>query len=165
MKILVFGDIFGRIGRKAFFKHFPEIRDRTQPDFVIANVENMSSGRGPVEKHLKDFDAFGGIDVYTSGNHVFDHYDEVAGYLDMPDSKLIRPANFYETPLFHIPGKGYKIVEKNGFKLLVVNLMSQIFLHQDMYNPFLKVHEILESLDLSTFHGIVVDFHKETTSE
>jgi len=165
MKILIFWDIYGRIGRKAFFKHFPDLRNQYAPDFVLVNVENMSSGRGPIQKHLAEFDAVDGIDVYTSGNHIFDHYDEVEAYLDSPESKLIRPANFYEHALLHIPGKWYKIVEKNGYKILVINLMSQVFLHQDVYNPFLKIHELLASFELSDFHAIMIDFHKETTSE
>jgi len=43
--------------------------------------------------------------------------------------------------------------------------MSQIFLHQDVYNPFLKMHELLQELDVNDFHAVLVDFHKETTSE
>jgi len=58
MKILIFGDIYGRIGRKAFFTHFPALREQYAPDFVVVNVENMSSGRGPIQKHLADFDSF-----------------------------------------------------------------------------------------------------------
>ena len=164
MKVLIFWDIYGRVGRKAFLKHYKELYDLHTPDFVIANIENMSSGRGPILKHIKELESLG-IDVYTSGNHIFDNEDDIALYLDTPGSKLIRPANFFESSYVHIPGKWYKIVEKNGKKLLVVNLMSSVFMRDQMYNPFLKIDEILWTFSWEKFDGIVIDFHRETTAE
>lgn len=164
MKVLIFWDIYGRVGRKAFLKHYKELFELHMPDFVIANIENMSSGRGPILKHIQELAPLG-IDVYTSGNHIFDNEESIELYLDAPDSKLIRPANFFESSYVHIPGKGWKIIEKNGKKLLVVNLMSSVFMRDQVYNPFLKIDEILKQYAQEHFDGIIIDFHRETTAE
>ncbi|MDD5213879.1 MAG: TIGR00282 family metallophosphoesterase [Candidatus Gracilibacteria bacterium] len=164
MRVLIFGDIYGRVGRNAFKKHFLDIKNKYNPDFTIVNPENISSGRGPVMKHIKEIDSLG-IDVYTSGNHIYDNYNDIKDYLDAPNSKLIRPANFYESEHVYFPGKGYKILEKDGKKLLVINLMSSTFLRDEMYNAFLKVDEMLKGMNLDEFNGIIIDFHRETTSE
>lgn len=165
MKVLIFWDIYGRIGRNAFKKHFLSLKEQHKPDFVIVNPENISSGRGPIEKHMKELDSLPGIDVYTSWNHIFDNYEDIKNYLDKSDSKLIRPANYYESEHLDIPGKGYKILQKKGLKLLVVNLMSSVFMRDEVYNPFLKIDEILKEIDTKDLNGIIIDFHRETTSE
>jgi len=165
MKVLIFWDIYWRVWRNAFKKHYLEIKTKYSPDFVIVNPENISSGRWPTEKHILEIDALWGIDVYTSGNHIYDNIDDIRNYLDTPNSKLIRPANFYESKYVKFPGKWYKIIEKSGKKLLVINLMSSDFLRDDMYNPFLKADEILSQFDLKEFNWIIIDFHRESTSE
>lgn len=165
MRVLIFWDIYWRIWRKAFKKHFLEIKNKYNPDFVIVNPENISSWRWPILKHLEELDAISWIDVYTSWNHIYDNIDDIKDYIDTPGSKLIRPANFYESEYVYFPWKGYKILEKNWLKLFVINLMSSIFLRDEMYNPFLKVREILKSFNLNDFNRIIIDFHRETTSE
>lgn len=165
MKVLIFWDIYWRIGRNAFKKHFYELKEKYSPDFVVVNPENISSGRWPIEKHMKELDALWWIDVYTSGNHIFDNYDDIKNYLDAPNSKLLRPANFYETEHVYFPGKWYKIVEKNGKKLLVINLMSSVFMRDEVYNPFLKIDEMLKEISLDDINGVIIDFHRETTAE
>ena len=63
-----------------------------------------------------------------------------------------------------MPGKGFKIVEKNRKKLLVISLLSNTFMKDSLYNPFIRVQEIIDEVG-SHADGIVVDFHKEVTSE
>ena len=46
MKILFFGDIFGRSGRDALIKELPYFKKKYNPDFVLANGENASHGKG-----------------------------------------------------------------------------------------------------------------------
>ena len=164
MRVLIFWDIFGRVGRNAFKKHFLDVKNKYNPDFTIVNPENISSGRGPITKHMKEIDGLG-IDMYTSGNHIYDNFDDIKDYLDAPNSKMIRPANFYESEHVYFPGKWYKILEKNGKKILVINLMSGIFMRDEVYNPFLKADEILKSFNTKDFNAIIIDFHRETTSE
>ena len=103
--------------------------------------------------------------MLTGGNHLFAQLKELAPYISRSDSIQIRPANYYEAPGFFVPGVGYKIFEKNGFRLLVMNLMSDVFMVEKMYNPFLRANEILESLQHEQFDGAILDFHRETTAE
>ncbi len=164
MKILVFGDVYGRVWRNALLKELPKLQAKYQPDFTIVNVENMTSGRGPIEKHVKELDKLQ-IDVMTGGDHIFDNQKSIADYLDQKDSKLIRPANYYEQAHYHIPGKWYKIVEKNGKKILVIHLMWTAFMNYNVENPFLKAEKIIAELWENNFDAIFIDFHKETTAE
>lgn len=165
MKVLIFWDIYWRIWRNAFLKEYKDLVLKYSPDFIIANIENISSWRWPIEKHIKELDNKCDIDVYTSWNHIFDNYFDIKDYLDRDNSKMIRPANYYENEFNYFPWKWYKIVEKNGKKLLVINIMSKTFMKDDVYNPFLKINEMLKEIDLSDINGIIVDFHRETTAE
>ncbi|MCP4522749.1 MAG: YmdB family metallophosphoesterase [Candidatus Gracilibacteria bacterium] len=164
MKILIFGDVYGRVGRNALKKELPSLKKKYNPDFVIVNVENMTSGRGPIEKHILEIEKLG-VDVMTGGDHIFDNQKSIQPYLEKPDSKLIRPANYLDQGYYNIPGKGYKIVKKGGKKILVIHLMGTVFMNYSMENPFLKGEKILEELSDQTFDAIIIDFHKETTSE
>jgi len=164
MKVLIFWDIYWRIWRKAIKKHICELKEKYNPDFVIANWENLSSGKGPVLKNLQEISE-AWVDLFTSGNHIWDNEDSIKDNMNSSRSLIIRPANFFESDYYKIPGKGYDIVERKWKKLLVINLMSWIFLHDSVYNPFLKVDEILKSIDLKGVNWIIVDFHRETTSE
>ena len=89
----------------------------------------------------------------------------IAPYMNMQDSPQLRPANFYESSHYALPGRGVAEFTKNGKKLLVINLISGNFLKDDVYNPFLRVDEILQDHPLSEYDGIVVDFHRESTAE
>lgn len=152
------------MGRELVARHLPKLREDFSPDFVIANSENITSGKGPVPEHvafMKDL----GFDCLTGGNHVFSHVKDLAEELANPDSIQIRPANYYEVPGYPIPGKGTRVIEKNGKRVLVINLMSSTFLKDDVYNPFLKADEILASFANEKFDAVLVDFHRETTAE
>lgn len=105
-----------------------------------------------------------GFDVLTGGNHVFSNLKDSGDIFSDPASIQIRPANYLEHPNYPVPGNGWRIVEKNGQKLLVVNLMSSVFMHDGMDNPFQSIDRILSSLT-EKFDAIVVDFHRETTAE
>ncbi|MFK7780428.1 MAG: TIGR00282 family metallophosphoesterase [Candidatus Gracilibacteria bacterium] len=164
MKILIFGDVYGRIGRAAIKKELPLLKEKYKPDFVIANVDNITSRRGPIEKHILEMENIG-IDIMTGGDHIFDNVDRIEKYLDSEDSKLIRPANFYELEKYPLSGKGYKIFEKKGKKILVIHLLGEVFMNHRVINPFIKVDEILETTKDENIDGIIVDFHKEATAE
>ncbi|MDQ7008740.1 MAG: TIGR00282 family metallophosphoesterase [Candidatus Gracilibacteria bacterium] len=166
MKVLIFGDLFGRIGRKALIKEMDSLRREYRPDFVVVNGENVTSGRGPIEKHMKEIHDIG-VDLFTSGDHFFDNEKNLLPYLERKDCKLIRPANYYESEFYTIPGKGYEILEKNGKRLLVLNLLSETFTRDHVYNPFLKADAILKKVEKKEgkLNGIIIDFHKEVASE
>ncbi len=164
MKILIFWDIYWRIGRNAFLRELPHLQNKYQPDFVIVNVDNISSGRWPIEKHIFELEN-AWVDVMTAWDHIFDNLERVKNYLQKPDSKLLRAANYYEAPEFFIPWVWEKICEKNGKKMLLIHLLSSTSMRDQVYNPFLKLQEILKKYDTQTFDWIIVDFHKEYTSE
>jgi metallophosphoesterase (TIGR00282 family) len=164
MKLLIFWDIYGRKGRALLSKYLPALRAEHSPDFVMANSENLTSGKWPVPAHLEELRALG-VDIFTGGNHSFAQMELIAPYMDAPDSPQLRPANFYESSHHTLPGRGVAEFTKNSKRLLVINLISGNFLKDDVYNPFLRVDEILRDHPLSEYDGIVVDFHRESTAE
>lgn len=163
MKILVLWDVYWRIGRQALKKELPILKEKYNPDFVLVNVDNVTSWRGPIEKHINELESIW-IDLFAWWDHVFDNIDRIKDYLDWEDSKLLRPANFYESENYPLPGRWYKIIEKNGKRLLVIHLLGEVFMNKNVQNPFIKVDEILKEID-EPYDWVVVDFHKEATAE
>jgi metallophosphoesterase (TIGR00282 family) len=164
MKILIFWDIYGRVWRAALKKELPKLKEIHNPDFIVVNIENITSWRWPIEKHVHEIETLW-VDIMTWWDHIFDNIDKIKDYLDKVDSKLIRPANFYESEKYKFPWKWYKIVEKNWKKLLVIHVLWEVFINYKVSNPFLKVEAILDETKKEHFDWIIVDFHKETTSE
>ena len=164
MKILIFWDVYGRVWRNALKKELPKLKEKYKPDFVIVNIENCTSWRWPIEKHILELEDLG-IDVMTWWDHIYDNLSRVEDYLNEDDSKLIRPANFYEYEWYNLPWKWYKIVEKNGKKLLVIHLLWEVFMNFKVSNPFVKVEEIINNHKWEHIDWIIVDFHKEATAE
>ncbi|MCK9272215.1 YmdB family metallophosphoesterase [Candidatus Gracilibacteria bacterium] len=166
MKLLIFGDIYGRNGRRLVKKYLPSLKEKYSPDFIIGNSENMTSGKGPNLKHILEMKELG-FDCLTSGDHVFNHLKEIKEYLESEDSIQLVPANFYESRFYKAPGSGLKIIEKNGQKLLIINLLGNAFIGAQSSNPFIKVDEMLEDFKAKKieFDGIIVDYHRETTAE
>ncbi len=166
MRILAFGDVFWRIWRKALIQEIDNIRDKYKPDFVIVNPENISSWRWPITKHMEMIHDIG-VDVFTSGDHFLDNQKLLTSYLEREDCKLIRPANYYESRHYLIPWKGYIQVEKNWKKLIVINVLSETFTRDHVYNPFLKVEDIITEIHNKNiqYDWIVIDFHREVASE
>ena len=170
MKVLIFGDLFGKIWRKALLKEISSLRTEYKPDFVIVNWENMTSWRGPIEKHMNLVHDIW-VDLFTSGDHCFDNEKNLLPYLQSEDCKMIRPANFYESEYYQLPWDWYRIIQKNWKALLVINLLSETFTRDHVYNPFLKADEILKKIhkkitkDNITLNGVIIDFHKEVASE
>lgn len=159
MKILYFGDIVGKVGRHGVAKVLPELKEQYQPDFVIANAENIAHGTGITPKTITELQE-AGIDFFTSGNHVF---DKPVGYelLDEFNPVVIRPENFPASK----PGRGIREFEINGEKLLVVNLQGQVFMKDEVENPFLKANRIFLDNAPKNYDAIFVDFHAEASSE
>jgi 2',3'-cyclic-nucleotide 2'-phosphodiesterase len=160
MKILFFGDIVGKIGRQAMQKILPELRQEFKPDLVLANVENLAHGKGVTQDTLQEM-KIAGIDVFTSGNHIFKKggFEEI---LNSDEFALIRPANYPPDTL----GKGFITLEVKGTHVTVINLMGRIFIQEDLDDPFRKLDEILAELEKTSKPKIIiVDWHAEATSE
>jgi metallophosphoesterase (TIGR00282 family) len=157
VRILFIGDIFAKSGRDIAKRAIPPIVERHQIDFVIANVENSAAGFG-VTGDIADTILEFGVDVMTSGNHVWDK-KEVLDYLPR-QPKLLRPANFPAG----VPGRGsYVGRTRTGEPVGVLNLMGRIFM-TPLEDPFAMATREIEAMRAKT-RIIVVDFHAEATSE
>lgn len=162
MKILFFWDIYGRIWRKAFLKELPLLKNKYSPDCIIVNVDNITSGKGAVIEHIKLL-LDQGVHVFTGGDHIFDNFDSISSYISEKQSCLLRPHNIWGA---EIPGVGHRLFHIRNNTILVIHLMGQIFMNHKASNPFHSVDEILQKYSsVSDIDAIIVDFHKEATSE
>ncbi len=157
MKILFVGDIFGRPGRIVASSCVPALVQERAIDFVIVNGENTAGGFGVTENCVRKLFAYG-IDVITSGNHIWDRSE--AEMLLNENQCLLRPANYPPGA----PGNGDIIAEAaNGVSVGVINLQGRIFM-PPIDCPFRAADRILERMRTET-QVIIVDFHAEATSE
>ena len=158
MRIVFLGDIVGRSGRQVVKDYLPEVIKKYKPDFIIANGENAAGGFGITEEICKDLYSYG-IDVITTGNHVWDQKG-ITEYIDK-DPNLLKPYNFAEGS----PGLGFNIYEtKNKSKIAVINIMGNLFM-RSCDNAFFKIEEVLGYIDKEKPNSIFLDFHAEATSE
>lgn len=162
MKILFFGDIIGKPGRRALLAALPAIREKYKPDFVVVNVENIAHGKGVTVNSIQELAPLD-IDVYTSGNHVFDKGELTAeSFKKFPN--LIRPGNY----IGDFPGQGSIRVEKNGQGYLIINLNATVFFENQFEgkigSPFEEFDKIL-AREAKPGDLVFVDFHSEATSE
>jgi 2',3'-cyclic-nucleotide 2'-phosphodiesterase len=155
-RLLFIGDIVGEPGRRALLEALPGLIERHSPQFVVANGENIAGGLGITARTAKSLlDA--GVDVITTGNHVYRHRD-VYEFLDKTD-RVIRPSNYLESN----PGRGYTVIDKGGVRWGVINLSGTVYLDAAR-SPFHEVDRLLERL-AGEADLIFVDFHAEVTSE
>jgi len=157
MNVLFIGDVVGAPGRRALEELLPRLVDHYFLDLVIANGENAAGGLG-ITPQVADQLLGYGIDVLTSGNHIWKH-KEIIPYLEATD-RLIRPANYPP----ETPGRSYTIVETaSGEKAAILNLEGRVFM-STLECPFRTVDRVLASLP-SQVKVIIVDMHAEATSE
>lgn len=150
----------GRAGRAAVTEHLPRLRKEWSLDFVIVNGENASNGMGLSADHAKVlFDA--GADCVTLGDHAFDQKDMLQ-HIEK-DSRIIRPLNYAQG---EAPGRGYRIFDARGKKILVIQALGQVFMKKPFSDPFSAVDRILKNHPRGGLvQAIVVDMHCEATSE
>ncbi len=157
MNILFIGDIFGRPGRDLVRRGLSVLVERFEADFVIANVENAAGGFG-ITREVCEAVAECGVDVMTTGNHVWDK-KEALDYV-ATEARLLRPANY---PV-GAPGRGSLLARTtDGRGVGVINLMGRVFMAA-LDDPFAVALRELESFAGRT-RVIIVDFHAEATSE
>ncbi len=152
MRILMVGDVIGRPGRRAVRTLVPGLRQEYNVDLVIANSENAAGGLGLTKETAEEL-LDSGVDVLTSGNHIWDQ-KEILPALD-GDLAILRPLNYPPG----VPGRGYLIKGD----ALVVNLVGRIFIG-NFDCPFRTMDQLLEELT-DRPSVIIVDFHGEATSE
>ena len=160
MKILFLGDVMGRAGRAAIQQHLPRLRDEWRLDFVVVNGENASNGVGLSGDHAKLLlDA--GADCVTLGDHAFDQKDMLEFIEKEP--RIVRPVNFAKGA----PGRGHRLyTAPGGRKVLVVQVLGQVFMKRPFDNPFSGIEPILKAHPRGGLaDAIIVDMHCEATSE
>src|SRR5947209_11333305 len=157
MRLLFIGDIVGKPGRDLLRQGLPGLVECHQIDFVIANAENSAGGFGitrEIGEQILDL----GVDVMTSGNHIWDK-KEALDYIGA-EPRLLRPANYPSAA----PGNGrYLARTRDGVPVGVINIMGRVFM-PSLDDPFSGVLREIEALRPRA-RVIFVDFHAEATSE
>ncbi len=156
MNILIIGDICGSPGRQATKKYIEKIKIEYGIDFVIANGENSAGGVGITKPVLDELYSLG-IDVVTTGNHIWDKKDVFEFIEEEP--YLVRPANYPQTS----PGQGFCIYDYQSIKIGIINISGRTFMPA-LDCPFQVVDTILAKIK-TLCDIIIVDFHAEATSE
>ena len=157
MKILFIGDIVGEPGRRAVKILLPRLREEHALDFVIANGENSAGGAGITPKMAGEIFA-AGVDVITSGDHLWDQKEVVDLLQNEP--RFLRPVNYPPGTA----GQGSGVIQKGSLPpVAVLNAQGRTFMPV-LENPFLLVPPEIERLRQQT-KIIFVDFHAEATSE
>lgn len=165
LKIIFFGDVVGRLGRRAVGECLAEMKagefSQECPQesliyFAVVNVENASHGFGLTEKNYHEISNYG-FDCMTSGNHIWDKKD-IFKYIKTAD-KLIRPIN-YPKPT---KGVGSRVFEIGKYKIAVINALGRTFMHP-VDSPWTVVKKEVKKLKKIT-PNILIDFHAEATAE
>jgi len=157
IRLLFVGDIVGRPGRELIRRGLAALREYHQIDLVIGNVENAAAGFG-ITRDIGDELLDRGLDVMTSGNHIWDR-KEAIDYIGT-EPRLLRPANYPAG----VPGNGsYLARTSGGISVGVINVMGRVFM-VNIDDPFAVVLKEIEALKQRA-RVIFVDFHAEATSE
>jgi len=157
MRILFIGDVFGRPGRDLVRRGLPALAARYELGAVVANVENAASGAG-ITREIGDALLDCGIDVMTTGNHVWDKREALT-YIGA-EPRLLRPLNMAAGA----PGRGVFVARGGGGRPLgVINAMGRVFM-PPVDNPFEAVSAAVTRLEREC-RLVIVDMHAEATSE
>ncbi len=157
MRSLFIGDIVGRPGRSVVQENLRSLKKEYSLDLIVANGENAAGGFGVTDKVYQELREMG-IDVITSGNHIWDK-KEVYQVIDQED-RLLRPLNFPPKA----PGRGYGIYNVSGKgNIGVINLSGRVFMAPSDC-PFRTFDDTIERIRKVTPY-VIVDFHAEATSE
>ena len=158
MRVLFVGDMYGKSGRLALHRYLPLIKEKYKVDFIIANGENTTNGKGLNLKHYNEIKN-AGVDFITLGNHFLDN-DEISVIL-RNKMDIVRPLNlasFYE-------GDGSRVVVVNGIKVRITNVIGRVYINAKKYtitNPFEEIEDLLDRCE-EKIH--IIDFHGEATGE
>src|SRR5918994_1504881 len=157
-RVLMIGDMIGKPGRQAVEQVLPGLREARGIDLVTANGENVAGGMG-LTPSTADALLAAGVDVITSGNHIWDK-KEIYPYLESAE-RVLRPLNYGTTG---VPGRGWGVYHAlDGTELAVINLQGRTYM-QPIENPFLEADRLLDESSEPLPPVRVVDFHCELTS-
>ena len=162
MKLLYIGDIMADLGIQTVEQVLPDLVASRQIDFVVAQAENVTAGRGITPADMQRLQNCG-VQAFTGGNWSL-YREEIINAMNDPEQPIVRPAN-YPTGT---PGKGYKYVDTGQGKVLVISLLGQIVgrdADKPVDNPLRVVDTILESEAQTTRVATIVNFHGDYSSE
>lgn len=159
MTILVFGDLMGSTGLEALRVALLELRHTHRPDIVIANIENISNGKG-ITAALAEEVFHLGVDVATTGDHAWDDRSGIPVF-EREAARLLRPANFPPG----VPGKGWTTLTRGATTIAIAHCIGRVFFRAQYDDPFRAAEAWLASLPRVRPLVTLVDFHAEATSE
>jgi hypothetical protein len=166
MKVLMLGDIVSRPGRQLITELLLDYKQKNDIDWVIANGENLAGGVGLNKKTVQEMFA-AGVDILTSGNHIF-RRAEAYELLANKNYSILRPANYPPDTI----GQGWRVFSNHlGQNILVINLLGRVFFRDSYDCPFRTADQILSQFAshhpqfVNNLDGIFIDFHAESTSE
>lgn len=159
IRIMMLGDAVGVEGSEYLLSGGRLRREAAshKVDFIIVNGENSAADNGITPISAETL-LSAGADVITGGNHTLRRRSVYSMLDDVP--ALLRPANLPSAD----PGEGARVFEVCGFRLLVINLLGQIFINSCASSPFTALDRILESFN-GAYDAAIVDLHAEATSE
>jgi 2',3'-cyclic-nucleotide 2'-phosphodiesterase len=159
IRVLMIGDVIGKPGRVAVEQTLPGLRQERDVDFVTANGENLAGGMG-LTASTADALFQAGVDVITSGNHIWDKR-EIYPVLET-EERILRPLNY---GTHDVPGRGWGLYHAaDGTELCVINLQGRTYM-QPIDNPFTEADRLLDQGVEELPPVRLVDFHCEITSE
>ncbi len=156
IRLLFFGDVFGKAGRQVLFDQIPGLKEELKPDFVVINAENLADGRGLTEKTAKPL-FHAGVDAMTGGNHLWDRSESWDFIRANP--AIVKPLNFPDTT----PGSASITLEKDGKQLTILTLCGQVFM-PPCDSPFIAIERWLAS-NPDYQPCVMLDIHAESTAE
>jgi metallophosphoesterase (TIGR00282 family) len=157
MKILYIGDITSKLGRQTTAQVLPDLIRERQVDYVIAQGENVSHGKGLQANHARELMDVG-VNFFTGGNHSLARPEYLAD-----GSNVLRPAN-----LIDAPGRGSAMMDTPFGKILIISLQGQIVgmdAGRVIHNPLETVDKVLEEHKHTKPAAIIVNFHGDFSSE
>lgn len=164
MKILYFGDVFGKPGRQAVKLAMARLVPAHEIDFVILNGENAAHGKGILPDMADEFFTQG-VDVITTGNHAWDQ-PQIVPYMNQ-SARILRPLNYPDHPSAPLPGRGGTVIESRrrpGFQLGVMQVMGRVFM-DPIDCPFRAAEKEYNRIHDLGIKCILIDFHGEASSE
>ncbi len=157
MKVLILGDVVGKPGITVLCQTLRKLKEQHEAEFVVVNVENAADGAGITAK-IGDEILATGVDVMTSGNHIYDKREGIAYIETQP--RLLRPANYAP----ETPGRGVWLGSTNsGTQVAVLNLQGRVFMPPTEC-PFRTADKLITEIG-NRAAVIIVDHHAEATSE
>ncbi len=156
ISVLFIGDVVGNSGLNIVKDTLPMLKEKYQADYIIANGENADKGKG-IKKKEADFLFDLGVNVITSGNHIWDNWHSKPLLAENP--RVLRPMNY---PTGNV-GRGYIVDETEDFQICVLNIQGRTFM-QAIDCPFKTADFVIKSVSDKT-KIIIVDFHADATAE